>query len=117
MSREFVTNSVTQNLRCLFRALGVSNSLSSKNTKFNSLKRRALQVFVSHDRWLDPPTWARLAGFYPIRAAYTYLRRLHRYGLLNRGSDGRGRLLYRISLRGQQRLNWLRQEVGAIWDG
>ncbi|MGB7155257.1 MAG: hypothetical protein WBD08_13755, partial [Candidatus Acidiferrales bacterium] len=52
--------------------------------------------------------FAVFARFYPIRAAYTYLRRLHRWGLLLRSRDRRGRLLYTISERGLGRLTWLR---------
>jgi hypothetical protein len=75
--------------------------------KFNSLKQHALSTFENRG-WLSPPAWAVLAGFYPVRAAYTYLKRLHRWKLLERSLDRRGLLLYRISDRGAQRLEWLR---------
>src|SRR5688572_31418503 len=64
--------------------------------KYNSLKYRALAVFENRG-WLSPPAWAVLASFYPVRASYTYLRRLHRWKLLDRAMDRRGLLLYRLS--------------------
>jgi len=74
----------------------------------NGLKRHTLQVFVERGGdWLAPPAWAVLAGFYPVRAAWTYLLRLHRFGLLRRGRDARGLILYRLSARGARRLAWL----------
>lgn len=75
--------------------------------KYNALKRHALGIFENRG-WLSPPAWAVLAGFYPVRAAYSYLRRLHRWNLLDRTLDGRGLLLYRLSPRGGERLAWLR---------
>jgi len=75
--------------------------------QFNSLKRQALATFENRG-WLSPPAWAVLAGYYPLRAAYTYLKRLHRWKLLDRTLDRRGLLLYRLSDRGAQRLAWLR---------
>lgn len=78
--------------------------------KFNSLKLRALASFENHD-WLSPPAWAVLTGVYPVRAGYTYLKRLHRWKLLERALDRRGLLLYRLSPRGRERLNWLRNQL------
>lgn len=77
--------------------------------KFNSLKLHALSTFENRG-WLSPSTWAVLAGYYPVRAAYTYLKRLHRWKLLERSLDRRGLLLYRLSDRGAQRLVWLRNQ-------
>ena len=76
--------------------------------KYNTLKMRALTVFVDRG-WLSPPAWAVLASFYPVRAAYSYLKRLHRWRLLDRAFDRRGLLLYRLSPRGAERLKWLRR--------
>jgi hypothetical protein len=78
--------------------------------KYNSLKLRALSVFQNRG-WLSPPAWAVLARFYPIRASYSYLKRLHRWKLLERSLDRRGLLLYRLSQRGALRLSWLRQHL------
>lgn len=104
MSQRSVTNSVTDNFWRLFQPL---NTQSSRRTKFNALKRATLRVFADAGGWLDPPSWARRAGFYPVRAAYTYLARLYRYGLLRRGRDAQLRVVYRLSRRGKQRLAWL----------
>ena len=110
MSQPNVTNDVTRRFVQLFSAQIGKTKFDSKfkfNSKFNSLKRDALQVFARHGGWLDVPTWSVRAGFYPVRAAYTYLRRLYGYGLLYRGRDARGRLVYRLSRRGVSRLRWL----------
>ena len=76
--------------------------------KYNSLKRLALAVFENRG-WLSPPAWAVLAGFYPVRASYSYLKRLFKWKLLERSLDRRGLLLYRLSSRGATRLTWLRR--------
>jgi hypothetical protein len=73
--------------------------------RYNSLKRRALAAFEGRG-WLRPTTWAVLARFFPSRAAYSYLLRLHRFGLLHR-RKGPGGVLYRLSERGRGRLAWL----------
>ncbi|MGH9253500.1 MAG: hypothetical protein ACRD3C_02905 [Vicinamibacterales bacterium] len=78
--------------------------------KYNLLKLRALTVFENRG-WLSPPAWAVLASFYPVRAAYSYLLRLHRWKLLDRTLDRRGLLLYRLSQRGVDRLDWLRRRT------
>jgi hypothetical protein len=79
--------------------------------KYNLLKIRALTIFENRG-WLSPPAWAVLASFYPVRAAYSYLKRLHRWKLLDRALDRRGLLLYRLSRRGAYRLEWLRRNSG-----
>jgi len=71
------------------------------------LKIRALSAFENRG-WLSPPAWAALVGFHPTRAAYSYLKRLHDWQLLERVHDYRGLLLYRLSRRGAERLEWLR---------
>jgi hypothetical protein len=78
--------------------------------KYNVLKMRALGIFEDRG-WLSPPAWAILASFYPVRAAYSYLKRLHRWKLLDRTLDRRGLLLYRLSRRGMDRLDWLRSQA------
>jgi len=115
MSQSDVTNDVTRRFVQLFSAQIGKTKFDSKfkfNSKFNSLKRDALQVFARHGGWLDVPTWSVRAGFYPVRAAYTYLRRLYGYGLLRRSRDARGRLVYTLSPRGIRRLRWLQ---GQLW--
>jgi hypothetical protein len=78
--------------------------------KYNSLKRHALGLFEDRG-WLSPPTWAVLAGFYPVRASYSYLKHLHQWKLLDRTLDRRGLLLYRLNRRRAQRLEWLRRQT------
>jgi hypothetical protein len=75
--------------------------------KYNRLKIRALSAFEDHG-WLSPPEWASETHFRPVRAAYSYLKRLHNWKLLDRGIDHRRRLYYRLSERGADRLAWLR---------
>ncbi len=75
---------------------------------YNEMKLRALATFEGRG-WLSPPDWAVLAGYYPVRAAYTYIKRLWGWKLLERRLDRRGLLLYRISELGQARLGWLRE--------
>ena len=77
---------------------------------YNQTKLRALEVF-EHAEWLSPPAWAVVAGFYPVRAAYSYLKRLWRWRLLERRLDRRGLLLYRITPKGVARLAWLRGQA------
>jgi len=74
----------------------------------NERKLQTLTIFEGRG-WLSPPAWAVLAGFYPVRAGYSYLLQLHRWRLLDRALDRRGLILYRISERGRERLTWLRR--------
>ena len=85
----------------------VKRTQPKKRRAYNQLKHKALAVFEQRG-WLSPPAWAVLAGIYPVRASYSYLRRLWHLKLLERQLDRRGLLLYRISERGQARLVWLR---------
>ena len=75
-------------------------------SNYNSLKRRALEIFLRYG-CLNAPAWAMLVNMQPVRSSYSYLLRLHRFGLLTREHDSEGLLMYRISERGRQRLNWL----------
>ena len=79
----------------------------------NSLKTRALDVFARYGP-LNPPAWAVLAGMTPVRSAYTYLLRLHRFGLLDRNRNAAAVLIYSISPRGSERLAWLRRQSDPI---
>ena len=87
----------------------VPNPFRLRSKKHNRLKKRALEIFEQRG-WLNPPMWAVLSGFYPARAAYSYLLRLHRFGLLLRREDAEGLLVYGLSRRGRERLQWLRKE-------
>jgi hypothetical protein len=73
---------------------------------YNARKAQALAIFERRGR-LNPSDWAILARFYPIRSSYSYLVRLHRFGLLRRSRDARGRVAYSLSTRGRRRLAWL----------
>lgn len=89
-----------------------SNPFRKRPAKFNLLKLRALDAFEKHG-WMNPPVWAALVGFYPARAAYSYLLRLYRFGLLQRKKDASGLILYSLSRRGRERLAWLRSSGGS----
>ena len=78
----------------------------SRSPRYHVLKKRALEVFKRNRGWLSPLGWAVLAAFYPTRAAYSYLLRLHRFGLLERRRSA-GLVLYQLSHRGKLRLEWL----------
>jgi hypothetical protein len=81
--------------------------------KYNVLKLQALTVFEGRG-WLSVPAWAVLASFYPVRASYSYLKRLYRWRLLERTLDRRGLLLYRLSDQGARRLIWLRANSSRL---
>jgi hypothetical protein len=85
-----------------------------RSPRYNKLKRRALEIFERHGGWLTPPHWAVLAKFFPTRAAYSYLNRLHRFGLLERGAGAGGFVCYRISDKGKRRLEWLAVKGSAL---
>jgi len=83
----------------------MQNKKSDLNPK-NGLRIRTLKLFADHG-WLTPRTFARLAGFSPLRASYSYLLRLRKFGLLKRARDSRGFLIYSLTDRGRERLDWL----------
>jgi len=83
--------------------------MRTRSPRYNALKLSFLSAFAQAGGWLNPPAAAVLVGFYPIRASYSYLLRLHRFGLLQRRRSARGLILYRLSERGQTRLDWLRR--------
>jgi hypothetical protein len=56
---------------------------------------------------------AERLDFVPRRAAWTYLKRLWRFGLLERGLLA-GTLKYKISEKGLARLHWLRSRVKPV---
>jgi hypothetical protein len=74
--------------------------------RYNRLKLDVLTAFEGRG-WLSVRMVSQLAGLSPVRLCYTYLLRLHRFGLLHRR---RGSLIvYRLSERGRRRLLWLRR--------
>jgi len=83
--------------------------------RHNKLKLRALSAFArEHGDWLKPSFVAERLDFSPRRSAWTYFKRLWRFGLLERRARGKGTLEYRISESGATRLRWLRSRSGAV---
>jgi DNA-binding IclR family transcriptional regulator len=77
--------------------------------RYNELKLQVLSLFAAtHGEWLGPGEAAERLNFLPPRSAWSYLKRLWQFGLLERRSLGRGTLEYRISDTGIARLRWLR---------
>jgi predicted transcriptional regulator len=74
------------------------------------LKSATLEAFVSHET-LRPGEYSEIVGFYPVRAAYTYLKRLRRRGYLLLRRDWKGRLLYKISGKGARWLLWWKRQI------
>jgi len=70
-------------------------------------------LFVQH-KALRPGEYAALAGFYPARAAWSYLKRLARAGKLHRRRDWKGRLLYSLSRDGAQWLLWWKKYCEGV---
>jgi predicted transcriptional regulator len=81
-------------------------------SRYNELKLQVLSLFAAtQDEWLAPEEAAERLDFIPARAAWTYLKRLWSFGLLERRYFGRGTLAYRISDAGVERLQWLRSKM------
>jgi DNA-binding IclR family transcriptional regulator len=78
--------------------------------RYNELKLETLSI-LARGGWYTPYEVAERLDFYPRRSAWTYLKRLWRFGLLERRSSGRGTLEYRISDAGLARLRWLRRRI------
>src|SRR5260370_25100820 len=77
--------------------------------RYNKLKLRTLSLFAfAGDDWLTPSDVAKRLESLPRRSAWTYFKRLWRFGLLERRSSGRGTLEYRISEEGEAPLRCLR---------
>lgn len=73
-------------------------------------KRDVLTIFNRAGGFLTPDeVQIRLHPHPDRRSFYSYLLRLARQGLLERRSVGRGSLAYRITDRGQKRLEYLQQ--------
>jgi hypothetical protein len=72
--------------------------------RYNKLKIHTLKVFAfAPGVWFRPKEVADRLDFVPRRAAWSYLKRLWRFGLLERRSFGQGILKYKISQRGLSR--------------
>jgi hypothetical protein len=72
----------------------------------NSLKIRVLRTLDGRG-WLSAPMISALTGFRPVRAVYTYMDRLRRWGLVERRKPLGGPIMWSISQRGRERLAWL----------
>ena len=81
--------------------------------RYNKLKLKALSMFANAGNvWLKQREAAERLNFWPTRSAWSYFKRLWRFGLLERRFFGKGTLEYRISEGGAARLRWLRSERG-----
>jgi DNA-binding PadR family transcriptional regulator len=73
-------------------------------------KAEVLSIFDRAGAFLTPDQLhAQLRQSPDRRSVYSYLLRLSRQGLLQRNQASRGRLAYRLSDRGRQRLEYLRR--------
>ncbi len=74
-------------------------------------KSQVLMIFLKSGRFLRPDDVCNLLRPIPDRRSfYSYLGRLHRQGLLERHPNSRrGYLAYRLTPRGQARLEYFRR--------
>ena len=77
-------------------------------------RKLAVLKFVERNGPLAPRDAAYYRVCPSIRAAYVYLLKLHRQGLLSRTRAARG-IVYRISQRGRDRLLYLEGSEKARW--
>jgi len=72
-------------------------------------KLEVLRIFAQSGSFLKPDEiWHRLGRHLERRSLYSYLDRLRQQGLLERGPNSRrGRLTYRLTLRGRARIEFL----------
>ena len=76
--------------------------------EFNSLKKRVLKVLAEQESWISVPSIANKVRLsYPERGLYPYLTRLTGFGLVQLGRGKGGRVYYRITARGRNRLEFL----------
>jgi hypothetical protein len=79
--------------------------------RYNELKKKVLSLFAATPgEWLGPNEAAEKLDFFPARSAWSYFKRLWRFGLLERRWSGRGTLEYRITELGMSRLCWIRSQ-------
>jgi hypothetical protein len=79
------------------------------NNLVETVSENVIQI-GGKSEWLGPNEAAERLDFFPTRPAWSYFKRLWRFGLLERRSRGRGTLQYRISDLGRARLRWLRSQ-------
>jgi hypothetical protein len=83
--------------------------------RYNKLKRKVLSVFESAEgEWLRPNDAAERLDFLPRCSAWTYFKRLWKFGLLDRRFRGKGTLEYSISDSGNTAVQISRKLVGNI---
>jgi DNA-binding PadR family transcriptional regulator len=71
-------------------------------------KRKVLEIFAANSRFMTPDEIRKCLQSNSQRSSvYSYLSRLCRQGLLER-AQGRGRVAYRITPRGADRLEYFR---------
>jgi len=86
------------------------SSVQLSNAKIEMTKYDVLDAFAQANGFLTPDELRiRLRWSLDRRSIYTYLLRLARQGLLERGGRGRGRLEYRLTERGRERLQYFKQ--------
>jgi hypothetical protein len=79
--------------------------------RYNKLKIRTLRVFAfAPGAWFKPGEVAERLDFVPRRGAWTYLKRLWKFGLLERQASGKGTLKYKLSEGGSARFRWLQKK-------
>jgi Fe2+ or Zn2+ uptake regulation protein len=89
-------------------ALDTCNQAGVTHLHIAMTKREVLEIFSQSARFETPDAICRQLGEFRQRSSvYSYLFRLHKQGLLSRG-EASGRLAYRISQRGIERLRFLR---------
>lgn len=76
-------------------------------TDFNVRKIAVLKLLANNGP-MTPPEIAVRTRRYPVRAMYSYMLHLAKWGLVTRGRRvRRGRMLYQLTEKGRQRLAWL----------
>ena len=74
-------------------------------------KQEVLEIFAQESRFLTPDAVSRqLRRFHHRSSVYSYLFRLHKQGLLLRQTEF-GRIVYRISQRGIERLRFFQLQT------
>ena len=81
--------------------------MKRENGSYNKTKKKALEV-LADKTWMDVPAFAHKVGIRPVRRAYTYLAHLEDLGLVTRAWDAHDKLHFQITVRGLERLEWLR---------
>lgn len=75
----------------------------------SQLKALTFELLIEHGS-LRPDEWAALADFVPTSASWSYLMRQHRHGLIRRGRDRSGRIVYSIGKNGARWLLWWKSQ-------